>query len=46
MAIFTCFEVVIMYICIYIYTYMYMYTIGITPAILWSSEIFHGIYNP
>ena len=29
-----------------IYTYMYMYTIGIQPAILWSSEIFHGIYHP
>ena len=35
-----------MYMCIYIYTYIYMYTIGIQPAILWSSEIFHGIYHP
>ena len=63
MAIFTRFEVVIiyihiyiyiytyiyilhMYMCIYIYVYIYMYTIGIQPAILWSSEIFHGIYHP
>ena len=35
-------------ICVYIYIriYIYMYTIGIQPAILWSSEIFHGIYHP
>ena len=37
---------VYIYIYIRIYVYIYMYTIGIQPAILWSSEIFHGIYHP